>query len=355
MVMLEPTSLEEVSECVRDVPRAIAVGSGSKSVQSTVGCDGYEKLSMLGVAGVVEYDPGEYTITVGAGAKVIDVERTLAENGQYLPFEPPLAEAGATIGGTVAAGLNGAGALRYGGVRDFIVGATIVDGSGAILRTGGKVVKNAAGFDVPKFMVGSMGRFGVIGEVTFKVFPKAERRRTLRVRVAGAEAASSLMSEVAVSSVEADAIGFDPSREEVYVRLGGTEQGVGVRIEQAGRRWGGDVLDEETCRSLWAGMREFGVLGRGAPIVKVAIQPGAIGDLEGRLGGEIKRRYGLGGNVGYFSLAGRLDEVLGGSGLSGVVITGAADVLRVGARVENKIIGRLKSAFDPGGKFPLPV
>ncbi|MDG2123476.1 MAG: FAD-binding protein [Verrucomicrobiales bacterium] len=352
---MEPKTILEVSECVRGSARVIAVGAGTKRVLSSVGCEGFERLEMGGVAGVVEYDPGEYTITVSGGTRVADVEQVLAENGQYLPFEPPLVAAGATIGGTVAAGLNGAGALRYGGVRDFIVGATVVDGSGAVLKTGGKVVKNAAGFDVPKFLVGSLGRFGVICEVTFKVFPRADVRRTFRVRVGGGVEAGKLMGEVAVAQVEADALGFDPSRGEVYVRFGGTERGVAARMEEATRRWGGELMGGEPADELWDGMREFGVLGRGAPIVKVPLSPGLVGEIEDRLDGEVKRRYALGGNVGYFSLAGRLAEVLEGMRLSGVVMMGAAEVLRLGVWEEPAIVGRLKHAFDPEGRFPSPV
>ena len=90
-------------------------------------------------------------------------------------------DAGATLGGTVAAGVSGPGRFRFGGVRDFILGVRFVDGQGRLLRMGGKVVKNCAGFDLPKFFVGSLGRFGVLAEVTFKVFPAPASRLTLKL------------------------------------------------------------------------------------------------------------------------------------------------------------------------------
>src|SRR5207253_308179 len=134
-----------------------------------------------GLRGITEYDPSEFTFTAGAGTPVREIVAALAERGQYLPFDPMLADAGATLGGTVAAGLSGPGRFRFGGLRDFILGVQFVDGEGRVLRMGGKVVKNAAGFDLPKFFVGSVGRFGILTELTFKVFPRPVATRTLRL------------------------------------------------------------------------------------------------------------------------------------------------------------------------------
>ena len=130
-------------------------------------------LDLSRLSGVLEYEPGEFTFTALAGTPLASVDSLLAEHGQYLPFDPPLAERGATLGGTVAAGLSGPGRYRYGGVRDFILGVRFVDGAGALVRGGGKVVKNAAGFDLPKLMVGSLGQLGVLVELTLQSLPAA--------------------------------------------------------------------------------------------------------------------------------------------------------------------------------------
>src|SRR4029079_3476030 len=103
------------------------------------------------------------------------------QRGQYLPFDPKCVEAGATLGGTVASGLSGPGRFRFGGVRDFILGVRFADGAGRLLRVGGKVVKNAAGFDLPKFFVGSAGRSGVLSEIPLKVLPRPVFTLTLRL------------------------------------------------------------------------------------------------------------------------------------------------------------------------------
>src|SRR5207237_6012057 len=168
------------------------------------------RLSTAGLRGILEYDPSEFTFTALAGTPVKEIAATLAERGQYLPFDPLCLDAGATLGGTVASGVNGPGRFRFGGLRDFILGVKFVDGLGRLLRLGGKVVKNAAGFDVPKFMVGSLGRFGALIEITFKVFPRPAATLTLKLRVDGAESARRIIIEAANSRWQPEAIDLLP-------------------------------------------------------------------------------------------------------------------------------------------------
>src|SRR5690606_9356314 len=154
------------------------VGGGSKA--GLVAGDAEVRIDLSALRRLVEYDPGEFTFTAAAATPLREVREMLAAHGQYLPFDPPLADAGATLGGTVAAGRRGPGRLRYGGVRDFLIGIRFVDGRGALVQGGGKVVKNAAGFDLPKLMVGSLGRLGILTELTFKVFPAPPATASLR-------------------------------------------------------------------------------------------------------------------------------------------------------------------------------
>src|SRR4051812_30056493 len=176
--LLAPGSVKELVDAVRSTPHLLAVGAGTKPRLSAVDA---VKLSTARLRGIIEYDPSEFTFTAAAGTTIREIAATLEERGQYLPFDPMLVAAGATLGGTVAAGLSGPGRFRFGGLRDFILGVRFVDGMGRLLRMGGKVVKNAAGFDLPKFFVGSLGRFGVLAEMTFKVFPRPIASRTLRL------------------------------------------------------------------------------------------------------------------------------------------------------------------------------
>src|SRR5581483_4094672 len=180
MKVLEPTTQAELVDAICSAPRVIAGGAGTKPRLVSVGAE-VVRLSMTHLNGIIEYEPSEFTFTALAGTPLREIMAALAERGQYLPFDPMLAAAGATLGGTVAAGLSGPGRFRFGGLRDFILGVRFVDGMGRLLRMGGKVVKNAAGFDLPKFFVGSLGRFGVLVEVTFKVFPRTTSALTVRL------------------------------------------------------------------------------------------------------------------------------------------------------------------------------
>jgi len=128
-------------------------------------------LDTTALAGVIAHVPADLTVTVAAGTRFTDLRAALAGAGQFLPLDPPHAE-GATIGGIVAANSTGFWRARYGGVRDLLIGTTAVLGDGTIARSGGRVVKNVAGYDLNKLFVGSLGTLGVLVECTFKVLPR---------------------------------------------------------------------------------------------------------------------------------------------------------------------------------------
>ena len=128
-------------------------------------------LDTTALAGVVAHVPADLTVTVAAGTRFADVRAALARAGQFLPLDPPHAEE-ATIGGIVAANSTGFWRARYGGVRDLLIGTTAVLGDGTLARSGGRVVKNVAGYDLNKLFVGSLGTLGVLVECTFKVLPR---------------------------------------------------------------------------------------------------------------------------------------------------------------------------------------
>ena len=147
-----------------------------------------EPLDISGHSGVVEYDPGELVITCRAGSRLADIKALLADNGQHLPFEPPAFGEQATIGGTVACGFSGPRRPWSGSLRDYLLGVTMVNASGQIVRYGGQVMKNVAGYDVSRLVAGSMGTLGVLLEVSFKVLPMPARELTLSFECDQAEA-----------------------------------------------------------------------------------------------------------------------------------------------------------------------
>lgn len=138
-----------------------------------------QTLDITGHRGVMEYEPSELAITVRAGTPLAEVEALLDANGQQFPFEPPHFGANSTIGGTIATGLSGPCRPYSGSVRDSVLGVKIINGRGEILKFGGNVMKNVAGYDISRFMVGSLGILGVILEVSIKVMPKSKANLTL--------------------------------------------------------------------------------------------------------------------------------------------------------------------------------
>ena len=176
------TDLHSLQESIRAAagarrPLCIRAG-GSKDFYG--GALQGELLDVGGLSGISDYEPTELTITAGAGTRLVQIENVLAECGQMLAFEPPRFAGGTTLGGTVAAGLSGPRRAYCGAVRDFVLGISMIDGRGAVLRFGGKVIKNVAGFDLSRLMAGSLGSLGVIAEVTLKTVPRPRAECTLR-------------------------------------------------------------------------------------------------------------------------------------------------------------------------------
>jgi glycolate oxidase FAD binding subunit len=138
-----------------------------------------EPLDVSGHRGIVEYDPGELVITCRASTLLSEIRAALKVNGQYLPFEPPAFGDKATIGGTVACGFSGPRRPWSGSLRDYLLGVKLVNGRGAVVRYGGQVMKNVAGYDISRLVAGSMGTLGVLLEASFKVLPMPAREMTL--------------------------------------------------------------------------------------------------------------------------------------------------------------------------------
>jgi glycolate oxidase FAD binding subunit len=258
--MLQLKAIEDVQAAVREHARLHVRGGGTKPALSTP-LDGVTTLDLTGLSGVLEYNPGEFTFTALAGTRLAEVQALLASHGQYLPFDPPLAGQGATLGGTVAAGLSGPGRYRYGGVRDFILGVRWVDGNGDLVRGGGKVVKNAAGFDTPKLMVGSLGQLGVLVELTFKVFPKSLAHTTIHRHCAEVAEAVQALYRLYTARLDVEALDLAPNADGsagVWVRLGGLPEALSARAERIRSLLdGGEVVTGEGEGALWQAARDF--------------------------------------------------------------------------------------------------
>ncbi len=139
-----------------------------------------ELLDLRPYRGIVDYEPSELVITARCGTPLSEIEAVLKHRGQFLAFEPPAFNGDPTIGGVIAAGLSGPRRMYAGAARDFVLGVTLLDARGEILRFGGQVMKNVAGFDVSRLLCGTLGILGALTEVSLKVLPQPRAEETLR-------------------------------------------------------------------------------------------------------------------------------------------------------------------------------
>jgi glycolate oxidase FAD binding subunit len=319
-------------------------------------------LELSKLAGVLEYEPGEFTFTALAGTPVAEIERLLAAQGQYLPLDPLLVEHGATLGGTVAAGAAGPGRYRYGGVRDFLLGVEFVDGAGQLICGGGKVVKNAAGFDLPKLMVGSLGRLGVLLKLSFKVFPKPEAYATLRLEYTQLEKALEMLYHLATAKLELDALELERTADDdpftLAVRLGGLAEALPARVARLQGLFGeAELLEGDEEVALWHQIREFAWSPPNAALLKIPLTPRHIPALEKQLSGQgTPRRYSVGGNVAWLATTklDSLEQILAGQRLTGLLFFGPPGQPWFGARAEQPFATRVKQVLDPMARF-LPL
>lgn len=365
--MPRPASIPELIDLVRSSARILPVGAGTKPRLSAIDC---LKISTAKLNGITEYDPSEYTFTALAGTPIGEISKALKERGQYCPFDPPLAAAGATLGGTVAAGLSGPRRFRFGGIRDFILGVKFIDGSGTLLRMGGKVVKNAAGFDLPKFFVGSLGRLGVLVEITFKVFPEPRDWLTLKLEAGNHETAAHILIQAANSRWEPYAVDFLPQRNEILLQLGGPSDALGTLATEILGKWPGTKLSNDEAAAAWNELKEFQWAYPGGDLIKVPLTPKALGPFCNALRNDIKDArvwISAGGSVAFVSLpranaqttevskAGQQsaapDCTLLSQGLCGITLRGSGP-LWLGKRSPGSIDLAIKRALDPMDRFP---
>ncbi|MBI3300579.1 MAG: FAD-binding oxidoreductase [Deltaproteobacteria bacterium] len=158
-------------------------------------------LSLKRLDRIVDYQPADMTVTVEAGMTLAQLQGVLGEHGQWLPVDPPLPEQ-ATIGGIIAANLSGPARLSQGTIRDFLIGLKAVQADGTVIKGGGRVVKNVAGYDLPKLYCGSFGTLGVIVEATFKVRPRPEAQAVLSLSFFSAEKAMELALRILGSELQ---------------------------------------------------------------------------------------------------------------------------------------------------------
>ena len=206
-------------------------------------------LDLRALTGIVDYEPTELVITARSGTPLAEIEAALLEQNQMLAFEPPHFGAGATLGGVVAAGLSGPRRAASGAVRDFVLGAVLMDGRGEVLNFGGQVMKNVAGYDVSRLLAGSMGSLGVMLQHSIKVLPRPVAQATLRFAMGEIEALAKLNTWGGLPLPVSASSWHDGV---LTVRL----EGAGAAVDAALKSFGGERIDGKQADAFWASLRE---------------------------------------------------------------------------------------------------
>jgi glycolate oxidase FAD binding subunit len=205
-------------------------------------------LDTRGHAGIVSYEPTELVVTARCGTPLAELESALAARRQFLACEPPRF-AGATVGGAVAAGLSGPRRAAVGSLRDFVLGVRIMDGEGRVLKFGGEVMKNVAGFDVSRLMTGALGTLGLILDVSLKVLPLPAGDASLRFEMPQDKALEAINRWAGqplplVASCWQDGV--------LSIRLSGAQAAVAAACQ----KFGGEPLAAAAADEFWNGLRE---------------------------------------------------------------------------------------------------
>lgn len=244
---------------LRDAVRAAAadgralrlVGGGTKDFYGEAPQG--EALSLAGLRGIVSYEPTELVLQVRCATPLDEVHEALAAHGQMLAFEPPSFGAAATIGGVVAAGLSGPRRASAGAVRDFVLGATLVDAQARVLRFGGQVMKNVAGYDVSRLLCGSLGILGPIVDVSLKVLPRPMCEASVRLALDPSEAILT-MNRWCGQPLPISATRWHDG--EAWVRFSGAAPAVEAALARFAREHGATRLDDDEAAHRWRALRE---------------------------------------------------------------------------------------------------
>ncbi len=246
--------LARLADQVRDAVSRRAVlelrGGGTKSFYGNPPRG--EPMDLRPLTGISNYEPTELVVTVRAGTPLAELEATLAERGQFLPFDPPQFGVGGThgtVGGMVAAGLSGPSRAAVGSVRDHVLGVTLLNGQSEVLTFGGQVMKNVAGYDVSRVIAGSLGVLGVLCEVSLKVLPLPASMQTVQFDCEEAHALR-LLNEWGGQPLPINASAWFDGR--LRVRLAGAD----AAVRAAHARIGGEVVAHNEAAEWWDGVRD---------------------------------------------------------------------------------------------------
>lgn len=329
-----------------------------------------EKLSTAGLSGVTLYEPGALTLVAAAGTPVARIEALLAGEHQQLAFEPMdhrgllRCSGEPTIGGVVAGNVSGPRRVQAGACRDHLLGVRFVDGTGTVIRNGGRVMKNVTGYDLVKLMAGSWGTLGVLTEVALKVLPQSETQATLHLRVDGSAQAVQVMSQALGSPFELTGAAYDPAQSEVLLRV----EGFADSVEYRSARLADRLRELGTVERLsgaaqsaeaWQAIRDVRCFhDRQGEVWRLSVKPGDAPDIARRLNTDALL-FDWGGGLIWTCVPEGTDlrRRLGGFGGHATLVRASAETrARLGTfqpqpPALEAISAGLRARFDPRGLF----
>ena len=289
LVVVEPADERQTASVLRCANQAglavIPAGGGSKLAWGNPPRNADVVLSMRRQNQVLEHAWADLTVTVEAGCTIAQLQRRLAEHGQRLAVDPLWPER-ATVGGILSTNDSGALRLAYGALRDLIIGVTLALADGTIASSGGKVVKNVAGYDLPKLATGALGTLGVITRAVFRLHPLPRNTRTLTIAAKDPADMQRVVSAILGAQLAPAAVQVrDGNR--VDILLEGTRDGIAAQ-ESAIQAFG---AAEEGSAEVWKAREE---LWRNGPIVKFTTLPARIAEASGWFSRFVIQATGIG-------------------------------------------------------------
>jgi glycolate oxidase FAD binding subunit len=256
MRTLCPESPEQLAQCLREAAGAKqTIRLGGKFSKDRLGGPPQPAdttISTRSMNRLLQYDPRDLTVSVQAGMSFLELERALAEHRQMLPLDPGWG-ANSTVGGVVGANISGPRRRLYGTARDMIIGMTFATLEGKLINSGGMVVKNVAGLDMAKLMIGSFGTLAAVAVINFKVFPIPPESRTFEMEFASAEEAFAERDRIlrgALQPTALDLINWPAGRFRLLLRAGGSAS----VLDRYARELPEATIRDET---IWGEIREF--------------------------------------------------------------------------------------------------
>lgn len=349
---MRPDTEGELADAVRRARGPLVVqGGGTRALGAVAG----ERLETSGLRGVELHEPGALTLVVRAGTPLAEVEAVLASEGQRLPFEVPdfralLGRSGvSTIGGVVATNASGPRRVQVGAARDFLLGVRFVDGSGRVLKNGGRVMKNVTGYDLVKLLAGSHGTLGVLTEVALKVLPVPEAAATLVLDGLDDAGAVAAMARALGSPFEVSGAAHWPGHG-TYLRVEGFATQVSYRLGRLQAMLGGAVQDGD---GPWAAIRDVAAFaGVAGDVWRLSARPSEAPGLVARAGAEAVLYDWGGGLVWLLTTPGtNLRARLGSFDGHATLVRGEGRVFHPQPGPLAAIASGLRQRFDPRGLF----